>query len=97
MKSIAIEAKQDTGTKDAAGKVVYKSIAGTCNQYESVAEAVKTMEGGEKTVLAIVNMHVKIRALDALRKGSSVSVGKLYKAASPEAQAKINALLGIKK
>ncbi len=69
---------------------------GKCVQYATLAEAVKGFgEDGEKKVLAIVNMQVKIRALDALRAGTSTSITSLYKNASPEAQEKIKKLLGM--
>lgn len=85
MKEIQIVAK----TKGADGKE--SEIKGTCKQYSNTAEAVKDLT--EERVLGIVNMQVKIRALDALRKGTSVSIAKLFKGASKEAQDKIKALL----
>ncbi|MEM2125009.1 MAG: hypothetical protein QXQ53_01265 [Candidatus Methanosuratincola sp.] len=90
MKEIEIVAK----AKDKlTGKMT--EIKGKCKQYASLNEAVKDM-GGEEKVLAIVNMHVKIRALDSLRRGSTPSVFKAFKTASPEAQKKIMEILGIK-
>jgi hypothetical protein len=90
MKEIQIVAK----AKDkATGQV--KEIKGKCPQYETVAEAVKAM-GGEDKVLAIVNMNVKVRALDSLRKGAKPSLLKAFKTASPEAQKRIMEILGIK-
>lgn len=85
MKEIEIVAK----SKGADGKEV--ATPGKCQQYANVAEAVKAMT--EATVLNVINMHVKIRALDALRKGTTPSILKAFKSASPEAQARIMALL----
>ena len=96
MKEIAIQAKS-------VDKVTKKETTfdGKCKQYDTVAEAIKDMTAkdtpgsGEKTVLAIVNMQVKIRALDALRKGATPSLMKMFKTASPDAQEKIKKLLGL--
>jgi hypothetical protein len=86
-KEIEIVAK----SKDKDGKVT--EIKGKCKQYTTVVEASKDL-GGDDKLLTIVNMHVKIRALDALRKGSGPpSLTKLFKNASPEAQQKIMDLL----
>jgi len=68
-------------------------IAGKCVQYANTAEAIKAMT--EEKVLQVINMHVKIRALDALRGGASPSLTKMFKTASPEAQEKIKKLLGL--
>ena len=93
MKEVNIEAKQDTGKVDAAGKKVYTAVPGKCKQYATTAEAIKDLT--EEATLGIINMHVKIRALDGLRKGTSVSLMKMFKTASPEAQEKIKKLLGM--
>jgi hypothetical protein len=94
-KEIDIIAKvTDKTVKGADGKFKVTEIKGKCVQYASVSEAVKAMT--EEKALAVINMHVKIRALDALRGGSSPSLSKMFKTASPEAQAKIKALLGLK-
>ena len=88
-KEIAIVAK----SKDkATGKVT--EIPGKCVQYVNMAEAVKGL-GGEEHALNIINMQVKIRALDGLRNASSPSFNKLFSTASPEAQEKIRKLLGL--
>ena len=90
MKEIPIVAK----SKDqVTGKET--ETKGTCKQYATLAEVSKDM-GGEDKVLAIVNMHVKIRALDGLRKGTTPSLMKAFKGASSDAQKKIMELLGIK-
>ena len=89
MRMIPIEAKSiDKATNKAT------AIAGEAKQFANIAEAVKDY-GGEDKVLAIINMHTKIRALDALRKNASPSLMKMFKSASPEAQEKIKKLLGM--
>ena len=101
MKEIEIVAKSKE--KDpVTGKQVEKEVGkGKCPQYDTLKEAVAAFgDDGEKKVLAIVNMQVKIRALDALRAGTSsgtMALAKMIKGASPEAQAKIMALLAGKK
>ena len=91
MKEVDIVAK----AKDkVTGKVT--ETKGKCKQFGTLAEASKDF-GGDDKVLAVINMHVKIRALDALRKGTSPSMMKAYKSASPEAQKKIMELLGLGK
>ncbi len=90
MKEIAIIAKS---TDKLTKKVT--EVKGMCKQYATLSEASKDA-GGEDKVLAIYNMHVKIRALDALRKGTTPSLMKAYKGASVEAQKKIMELLGLK-
>jgi len=89
MRMIPIEAKS---IDKATNKVTV--TAGEAKQFANIAEAVKDY-GGEDKVLAIINMHTKIRALDALRKNASPSLMKMFKSASPEAQEKIKKLLGM--
>ena len=73
MKEIPIVAK----SKDkVTGKVT--EVKGTCKQYATLPEASKDM-GGDEKALAIINMHVKIRALDALRGGTTPSLMKAYR------------------
>lgn len=94
MKKIKIEAKM---TDKVTGKET--TIPGECKQYDSLSEADKDLgvdEKGTSRALTILNMHVKIRALDALRKGTTPSIMKLLKSASPEAKKKVYEALGLK-
>lgn len=83
-----VQIKATTGTK---GKEGYKEVVGEAAQYESVAEAIKTLK--EEGVLARVNRQVKTDALNALRKPSEASLGRLVGKAPKEAQDKITEIL----
>lgn len=90
MTNIEITAKS---TDKVTGKVT--EVKGQCKRYDTLTEASKDM-GGDGKVLAIVNMHIKIRALDALRSGTTPSLTKSYKAASASAQKKVMEILGMR-
>lgn len=86
MKKIAIVAK--TGSKE---KNNLKEVKGEVPQYETIAEAIKTLK--EDVVLALINRQVKTDALNSLRKPSNASLGRLVGKAPKEAQDKIADIL----
>ena len=84
-----VEIKATTGKK---GEANYKEIVGDAKQYDSIAEAIKDLKE-EKNVLALINRQIKTDALNALRKPSEASLGKLVNKAPKEAQDKIQEIL----
>ena len=86
MKKVAIVAK--TGSVE---KNNLKETKGEAPQYDSIAEAIKTLT--EAVVLGLINRQVKTDALNVLRKPSEASLGKLVGKAPKEAQDKIADIL----
>jgi len=86
MKKVQIKA-----TSGSKGKPDFKETVGEAPQYESIAEAIKTLK--EEGVLALINRQVKTDALNALRKPSEASLGRLVSKAPAEAKEKIADIL----
>ena len=81
-----------TATTGKKGEPNYKEVIGEAPQYENIAEAIKAYKG-EEPVLALINRQIKTDSLNALRKPSEASLGKLVSKAPKEAQDKIAEVL----
>ena len=89
-----VEAK--TTEKQADGTKVQKVVAtGEANLFDTVKEAREKL--GEERTLSIINTQIKIRTLDALRKGTSptAQINAALKNASPEVLEQAKKLLGL--
>lgn len=83
-----IQIKATSGTK---GKPDYKETVGEAVQYDSTAEAIRTLK--EEGTLALINRQLKTDALNSLRKPSEAGLGRLVSKAPAEAKEKIADIL----
>jgi hypothetical protein len=81
-----------TATTGKKGEANFKELKGEAKQYESLAEAIKDLKG-EPPVLALINRQIKTDSLNALRKPSEASLGKLVNKLPKEGQEKIAEIL----